>query len=81
MKNSIGSNLQVTLFGESHGPVIGCVLDGLTPGIKIDEDFIRHQLSLRRPSGKISTARVEKDEFQIVSGEFNGYTTDRKSVV
>ena len=75
MKNSIGNNLQVTLFGESHGPVIGCVLDGLTPGIKIDEDFIRHQLSLRRPSGKISTARVEKDEFQIVSGEFNGYTT------
>ena len=75
MKNSIGNNLQVTLFGESHGPVIGCVLDGLTPGIKINEDFIRHQLSLRRPSGKISTARVEQDEFQIVCGEFNGYTT------
>ena len=75
MKNSIGSHLQVTLFGESHGPFIGCVLDGLTPGIKIDEDFIRHQLSLRRPSGKISTARVEQDEFQIVSGAFNGFTT------
>ena len=75
MKNSIGSNLQVTLFGESHGPFIGCVLDGLTPGIKIDEDFIRHQLSLRRPSGKISTARVEEDKFQIVSGAFNGFTT------
>lgn len=75
MKNSIGNNLQVTLFGESHGPFIGCLLDGLTPGIKIDEDFIRHQLSLRRPVGKISTARVEQDEFQIVSGAFNGFTT------
>lgn len=75
MKNSFGNNLQITLFGESHGPFIGCVLDGLTPGIKIDEDFIRHQLSLRRPGGKISTARVEQDEFQIVSGAFNGFTT------
>lgn len=75
MKNSIGSNLQVTLFGESHGPFIGCVLDGLTPGIKIDEAFIRHQLSLRRPNGKISTARVEADDFQIVSGAFQGFTT------
>ncbi|MCQ2591353.1 MAG: chorismate synthase [Treponema sp.] len=75
MKNSIGNNMQVTIFGESHGPFIGCVLDGLAPGIKIDESFINHQLDMRRPSGKISTARVEADQYQIVSGAFNGYTT------
>lgn len=75
MKNSIGNNMQVTIFGESHGPFIGCVLDGLAPGIKIDEAFINHQLDMRRPSGKISTARVEADNWQIVSGAFNGYTT------
>ena len=75
MKNSFGNNLQITLFGESHGPFIGAVLDGLTPGLKIDSKFIEHQLNLRRPSGDISTSRVEQDNFQIVSGLFNDYTT------
>ena len=75
MKNTFGNNVSITLFGESHGEMIGAVIDGLAPGIKVDEDFIRHQLSLRRPSGSISTARVEKDEFNIVSGVFEGYTT------
>ena len=75
MKNTFGNNISLTLFGESHGSEIGAVLDGLAPGIKIDEDFIRHQLTLRRPSGNISTARVEKDDFRIVSGVFEGYTT------
>ena len=75
MKNTIGQSVAVTLFGESHGEYIGAVLDGLAPGLTIDEDFIRHQLSLRRPEGKISTARVEADEFRIVSGVFEGKTT------
>lgn len=75
MKNSFGNNLSVTLFGESHGPFIGIVLDGLTPGIEIDSNFISHQLDLRRPSGAISTSRVETDDFQIVSGVFNNFTT------
>ena len=75
MKNTFGQSVTVTLFGESHGEYIGAVLDGLTPGIAIDEAFIRHQLSLRRPQGKISTTRVEADEFQIVSGVFEGRTT------
>lgn len=67
--------MAVTIFGESHGPYIGVVLDGLAPGIPVDEDFIRHNLALRRPAGKISTARVEQDEFQIVSGLYQGKTT------
>ncbi len=75
MKNTFGQSLAITLFGESHGQEIGAVLDGLRPGIAIDEDFIRHQLSLRRPHGKISTSRVETDEFRIVSGVFEGKTT------
>lgn len=75
MKNTFGNNMAVTIFGESHGPYIGAVLDGLAPGIKVDQDYINAQLSLRRPSGKISTARVEADEYEIVSGLFNGYTT------
>ena len=75
MKNTFGQSVAVTLFGQSHGEYIGAVLDGLAPGLVIDEAFIRHQLSLRRPQGKISTARVEADEFHIVSGVFNGKTT------
>ena len=75
MKNTFGQSVAVTLFGESHGEYIGAVLDGLAPGLAVDEAFIRHQLSLRRPQGKISTSRVEADEFQIVSGVFNGKTT------
>ncbi len=75
MKNTFGQSVAVTLFGESHGEYIGAVLDGIAPGLVVDEAFIRHQLSLRRPQGKISTARVEADEFQIVSGVFEGKTT------
>ena len=75
MKNSFGNSLVITLFGESHGEYIGAVLDGLAPGIKIDDEYIKAKLALRRPSGKISTARVEADEYRIVSGAFKGYTT------
>lgn len=75
MKNTFGNALTVTIFGESHGTGIGVVLDGLTPGMTVDEEFIRHQLTLRRPVGKISTARQEQDSYQIISGVFNGKTT------
>ena len=75
MKNTFGNSVAVTLFGESHGECIGAVLDGLAPGVQIDEEAIRHMLTLRRPAGKISTARVEQDAFRIVSGVVNGYST------
>ncbi len=75
MKNSFGNAINISLFGESHGAGVGVLIDGLTPGIRVDEDFIAHQLTLRRPSGKISTARREPDEFLIQSGVFNGCTT------
>lgn len=75
MKNSIGTNVILTLFGESHGDEIGVVLDGMAPGIEVSEEFIASQLSKRRPQGPTETARVESDKFRIVSGVFNGYTT------
>ncbi len=74
MKNTFGQSVAVTLFGESHGPAIGAVIDGLAPGIPVDEAFIRAQLALRRPQGAVSTARQEPDPFQIVSGCFEGKT-------
>lgn len=75
MKNTFGNSVAVTIFGESHGAYIGAVLDGLAPGIIIDEEVIRHKLSLRRPQDELSTPRQEQDDFQIVSGAFNGVTT------
>ena len=75
MKNTFGYSVAVTLFGESHGEEIGAVIDGMPSGIPVDREYIEHELSLRRPFGKISTPRVEKDNFRIVSGVYNGMTT------
>lgn len=75
MKNVFGNSITVTLFGESHGDQIGVVIDGVAPGIQVDMDFMRKQLNLRKPHGKISTQRVESDEPHIVSGVFEGKTT------
>ena len=75
MKNTFGTNVTLTLFGESHGSEIGAVLDGLTPGLPVDEAFIASQLALRRPFGAVSTARHEPDAFRIVSGVWQGRTT------
>ena len=75
MKNTFGTSVAVTILGESHGEFIGAVIDGLAPGIDISEEYISHMLFLRRPDGKISTPRKEKDEFKIISGVVNGKTT------
>ncbi len=75
MKNTFGNNVSVTLFGESHGEGIGAVIDGLAAGIDVDNEFIAHQLELRRPKAQISTPRAEKDNFKILSGVYEGKTT------
>jgi chorismate synthase len=75
MKNTFGTSVAVTLFGESHGEFIGAIIDGLAPGIDVSEEYIKHMLLLRRPEGSISTPRKENDEFKIVSGVINGKTT------
>ena len=75
MKNSIGTSVVLTLAGESHGPEITAILDGLAPGISVSEEFIARQLSLRRPAGPTDTTRREPDAFRITSGVYNGFTT------
>ena len=75
MKNTFGNSVSVTLFGESHGSAIGAVLDGLAPGIPVDESLIARQLTLRRPAGDTGSARREADRFSLVSGVYNGMTT------
>ena len=75
MSNTIGEKVRLTIFGESHGPYVGAVLDGLEPGVPVDEDFLNECLAKRRPNAVTDTAREEKDKYQIISGVFNGYTT------
>ena len=75
MKNTFGTALTITLFGESHGPAIGAVLDGISPGIKIDDEYIEKKLAARKPYGRISTKRQEPDRIEFLSGVFEGYTT------
>jgi chorismate synthase len=74
--NSIGKEFTITSFGESHGKVIGVVVDGCPAGLPISEEDIQVELDRRIPTEpKISSARREKDTATILSGVFNGYTT------
>ncbi len=75
MKNTLGTSVSLTLFGESHGPAIGCVLDGLAPGIPVDEAEIAAAMSARRSVSSLSTARRETDAVEILSGVYGGKTT------
>lgn len=75
MKNIFGNNITLTLFGESHGDSIGVVIDGIAPGLPIDEKIISDLLSKRRPSSLMDTPRQEKDNFKILSGVFNQHST------
>ncbi|MDF2520312.1 MAG: chorismate synthase [Clostridia bacterium] len=71
-----GNKIRYSIFGESHGPGIGIVIDGLPAGIKLDIDMISKEMKRRRPGKSgISTSRTEEDAFEIKSGFFNGYTT------
>ncbi len=74
--NSFGRLFRITTFGESHGPAIGCVIDGCPPGLGIDVAEIQRELA-RRATGKSrhTSQRKEKDEVQVLSGVFEGCTT------
>ena len=74
MKNVFGNVITYTLFGESHGPGVGIVIDGLPGGIRIDMDYLNECMDRRRPSGQISTARRESDQIVFLSGVRNGFT-------
>ena len=75
MKNSFGNSITLTLFGESHGPAVGCTIDGLAPGMEVNTDIIADMLSRRRPDARLDTTRVEADDFRIVSGVYCGHAT------
>ncbi len=76
MFNSLGNLFRITTFGESHGPSMGVIIDGCPAGIEIDSKFIQTELDRRKPGqSKITTGRKEKDEFEILSGIFEGKTT------
>ncbi|MCI1944858.1 chorismate synthase [Clostridium luticellarii] len=76
MSGTWGSKIKISIFGESHGKAVGIVVDGLKPGIEIDLEYIGEQMKRRAPGRtKLSTARKEQDEFQILSGYFEGKTT------
>ena len=74
--NTLGKLFTVTGFGESHGPAIGCVVDGCPPGLELSEADLQHDLDRRKP-GKTrhTTQRREEDRVEILSGVFSGKTT------
>ena len=74
--NSIGKLFTVTSFGESHGPAIGCIVDGCPPGMALSEADIQRDLERRKPGkSRHTTQRREQDEVKILSGVFEGKTT------
>ncbi|MDM0046094.1 chorismate synthase [Variovorax dokdonensis] len=74
--NTLGTLFTVTNFGESHGPAIGCVIDGCPPGMALSEADIQPDLDRRRPgTSRHVTQRNEADEVQILSGVYEGRTT------
>ena len=74
--NSFGKVLKFTTFGESHGPSIGCVIDGVPPNLIINEKIIQPYLDRRKPgTSKFVTQRREDDRVKILSGVFEGKST------
>ena len=76
MSSVIGNRIKLSVFGESHGEAIGCVIDGLPSGIKLDFGKIDKEMARRAPGkDKTATARKESDTPHILSGMLNGVTT------
>lgn len=76
MSGISGKNIELSIFGESHGKGIGIIINGLPPGIKLDFDYINNEMQRRAPGqNRLSTTRKERDNFEIISGFFNNKTT------
>lgn len=74
--NTIGKLFTVTSFGESHGPGLGCIIDGCPPGLELDSSDLQRDLDRRKPgTSRYTTQRREADEVRILSGVFEGKTT------
>jgi len=76
MGSVFGKFLTITTFGESHGPAVGVIVDGVPPGLPIDAPFIQRDLDRRKPGqSAVTTQRKEPDHVEILSGVFEGVTT------
>lgn len=74
--NTFGKKFTMTTFGESHGVAIGCIVDGVPAGLKIDEEFIQGELNRRKPGkSQLETSRKEDDKVEILSGVFDSFST------
>ena len=73
--NTFGNKFRISIFGESHGPLIGVTLDGVLPGIPLGEEDFMEDISRRKSGGKGTTPRTEPDAPEIVSGTYEGYTS------
>lgn len=74
--NRFGLKFTITTFGESHGTALGCIVDGVPAGLKIDEEFIQSEMDRRKPGqNKFQTQRKEGDKVEVLSGVFEGVST------
>ncbi len=74
--NTFGHKFRFTTFGESHGKALGCIVDGVPAGLKVNESFIQNEMNRRKPGqNEFATARNEGDKVEILSGVFEGVTT------
>lgn len=73
--NAFGHHFRLTLWGESHGPAIGAVLDGLPPGLPVRLDVAQRDLDARRPGGALVSQRQEADRLEVLSGLLDGHAT------
>ena len=75
MRMSLGENVVVTLFGESHGPAVGALIEGMPPNIEFDLEQLMSDMISRRPGSGLASKRKETDEVDIMSGVHGGKTT------
>lgn len=74
--STFGERLKITTFGESHGEAVGVIMEGVTPGVELDEQYVQIQMDRRRPGqSSVTTLRKEYDKIRILSGLFEGRTT------
>jgi chorismate synthase len=74
--NSLGTIFKITSFGESHGDLVGIIVDGVPAGIELDLGYIQKELDIRKPGQSyLTTSRTEKDKVKMLSGIFKNKTT------
>ena len=81
MKMRLGESLSITLFGESHGQLVGTLLEGVPAGLRIDQERIAQRMLTRRPGGHFASKRKEEDHVELVTGVHEGYATGQPILI